>query len=114
MGWNIAGLLYPKNPVGKILANTAKGDGWLRFIERQHDVEGYLRLVSLQLLIAKNKISEAAVPPFLASAPQTLRNPYNLNPMIWDSKSKRIIFEARQESKSNPEQDRNFSVPVGL
>ena len=114
LGWNIAGLFYPKNPIGKILANTAKGDGWLRFIERQHDVEGYLRLVSLQLLIAKNKVSEVAVPPFLASAPQTLRNPYSLNPMIWDSKSKRIIFEARQESRSNPELDRNFSVPVGL
>lgn len=54
--------------------------------------DGRLRLLTLRILIAKNKIDDADVDSFLARQPMELRNPFTNKPMRWSTKRHLIWF----------------------
>lgn len=79
------------NPVGKYLlglSNPTYGEYPRRII----DIAGQLRLVSLQIQIAAQKIPESEIPAFLKNADPAFRDPYTGQPMLWD-KTRGIYFK---------------------
>lgn len=74
-------LIY--NPVGKILASFTV-EPYNDYIRDIIDADGLLRLTTLQIQIAAQKIPEAAIPNFLNQAGSKLSDPYTGHPMLWD------------------------------
>jgi len=88
------GWFYIKNPVGKILAAIAQPD-YENYVERQHDLDGYLKMVKIQLtvladVVAKDKTSDIKV-----------HDPYTQKLMQYDANTGIVTFEGRQQSSGN-------------
>lgn len=99
-------MLY--NPMGKLLVginNANYGDYPRRII----DADGRLRLISLQIQIAAQKIPESEISNFLQNADPQFRDPYTGLPMQWD-KTRGLHF--RGYGKSTPDQDGFISVKL--
>lgn len=86
-----------KNPVGKILANIAQLNG-LSYIQRHHDMEGYIRLVRIQWQVAAEHTLAERIPAVLAQHP----NPYTLQPMHYNSQQGTLSFEGRYQRYGEP------------
>ena len=71
------------NPAGKILLGLSSPT-YAKYPRRIIDVEGWLRLVSLQIQIAAHKVPESDIPVFLKNADPQFRDPYTGQPMHWD------------------------------
>jgi len=91
---------YVRNPMGKIMSGFAKPDV-TDYIERVHDLDGYIRLVALQAAIRREQIPPVAIGAYSDLAPATLRNPYTGAPMGWDAASSSLLFEGHQRTTSN-------------
>ena len=78
---NYVHMIY--NPMGKLLAGL-NGVNYGDFPRRMIDSDGRLRLVSLQIQIAAQKIPEVEIPAFLQNADPRFRDPYTGLPMQWD------------------------------
>lgn len=96
---------YVRNPVGKILASIATPD-YQAYIERHHDVDGYLTLVRLQLAMAASDTlkNKPALSQYI--------NPYTQRPMDYDMESGMIRFEAKQPSSSSYQKNRQYQISV--
>lgn len=98
--------LYLRNPIGKILASIAQ-PAYINYIERQHDTDGYMRLVSLQLeLAAENNLNEDRIKHIMVKHP----NPYTGKPMDFDPKTKQITFTGRQPSRVNVGESKTYRI----
>ena len=71
---------------------------------RTHDLQGYSRLVQLQLAALQEAVPPAQMPAWLDSRPAPLRNPYTQAPMQWDAASASLIFQGQTAAQgaSNP------------
>lgn len=88
---------YIKNPIAKILVQLPGSGLYEGYIERQHDTDGYIRLVALQVTLAENKaVTEGQINEVLTK----FTNPYTGQPMFFDRERKQIIFEGRQQSSA--------------
>lgn len=86
---------YIYNPVGKSLFDTLFGATayWMDYVARIHDLDGLIRLVSLQLAIKRDQIEGPRIESFLQGADVEYTNPYTGKPMQWDSVQRSIYFE---------------------
>ncbi|MDP1680994.1 MAG: hypothetical protein Q8L39_04380, partial [Burkholderiales bacterium] len=78
------------NPIGKVLVGSG-GLVYASYPRRIIDADGLLRLVSLQIQIAAQKIPESDIPAFLKNADPQFRDPYTGQPMQWD-KTRGLYF----------------------
>lgn len=88
--WRDGYLHWIFNPMGKTLAGMAT-PAYQDYLRRTIDVDGLLRLVSLQIQIAAQKIPESDIPAFLKNADPQFRDPYTGEPMQWD-KTRGLYF----------------------
>lgn len=87
--------LYLKNPIAKILLQVSGTELYEGYIERQHDTDGYISLVGLQVALAVDKaITQEQISEILPK----FTNPYTGQPMVFDREHNQIIFEGRRQS----------------
>ena len=96
--WRDGYLKLAYNPAGKILAGVS-GGAYANYPRRLIDVDGLLRLVSLQIQIAAQKIPESEIPDFLKNADPRFRNPYTGQAMQWD-KEQGLHFQGHAKEAS--------------
>ena len=99
------GWFFIENPVGKILASIAEPD-YANYIERQHDLDGYLKMVKMQLDVladgaGKNKTSGIKV-----------HDPYTQKLMQYDVDTGVLTFEGRQPSSGNFNKSNIYQVKL--
>jgi hypothetical protein len=83
----------PYNPAGRIVTDVETPGVYL---ERLHDLDGLIRLVSLQAQIVAHKVPPAQVAGFLAQSPRELTDPFTGKPMQWNAAERQIFFQSRQ------------------
>ena len=64
----------------------------LPYVAKLHRVEWIRRQALLKVQIAHQKISDHAIPDFLARAGKDLSNPFTDQPMYWDQKNRKLYF----------------------
>ena len=96
------------NPIGKVLAGIGSTP-YSSYLRRIIDVDGYLRLVSLQIQISAQQIQESEIPAFLKNTALSFRDPYTGNPMQWE-KARGLYFKGRSEKL--PDKDGFISVKL--
>lgn len=101
-----------RNFWGNVLLAMSGTDLYLSYIERAHDVEGYRRLLRLQLEALKDGIAPAQMPAWLATQAPALRNPYTLAPMGWEPTTQSLVFAGRQPQTQNPGRSSTYRVRV--
>ena len=86
------------NPVGKTLfyGGVAPSDIALSEMERMADLDGYIRLVGLQLDSRRHGITNDKMQAYVNEAKEPFRNPYNHAPMTWDATHQQLQFTGRQ------------------
>ena len=97
------GWFYIKNPVGKILASIAEPE-YENYIERQHDLDGYLKMLKMQLdlladVVARDKTSGINV-----------HDPYTQKLMQYDVDTGVLSFEGRPASTGNFNKNHIYQV----
>jgi len=104
---------YPSNPIGNLFVDAifARNE-YFAYIEKQHDLNGHIRLVALQLRLAIDKTPPAGITLALRNLPVEYNNPYTQNPMQWVEASSEIRFQGRQKSNQNLEASSLYSVRV--
>ena len=93
--WGDGYLHWVYNPIGKILVGLAT-PAHANYPRRIIDADGLLRLVSLQIQIAAQKIPESEISPFLKNAAPQFRDPYTGQPMQWD-KTRGLYFRGHSD-----------------
>lgn len=96
------------NPMGKLLVNIGSAN-YAGYQSRMIDVDGLLRLISLQIQIAAQKIPESEISHFLQNTDPQFRDPYTGLSMQWD-KTRGLHFHGY--GKSIPDQDGFISVKL--
>jgi len=102
-GASVLDFLY--NPAGKYFVFEAPPD-MTAYSARVRDLDGFVRLVTLQWTLRKNRTAAAGVPAFLASSTAALRDPFTGQPMNWDAGTKTLWFSrkgGRKEEKDRLE-----------
>ena len=97
--------LGARNIVGNQLLDIGDEDddpGYAHYIRRNIDVDGYRRLVLLQLQATLQNKTPSDVAQWLASSADDVRNPYDRKPMQWDAASSSLMFEGREKQAHNP------------
>ncbi|MDR2219280.1 MAG: hypothetical protein LBE24_01720 [Methylobacillus sp.] len=108
-----SGLPLPsRNYVGNVLLSMASID-FMIYIERAHDVEGYRRLIRLQIAALHERVPPEKMPEWLATQPPELRDPYTLQPMKWDAATQSLVFEGKQNQTQNPEPKNVYRAWLG-
>ncbi len=98
---------YANNPIGKILIQV--GGNHKAYLERQHDTDGFMRLVGLQLELAANQVvSEDGIRQVM----QKYTNPYTGKPFDYDPKTKQITFIGRQPSRVNVGESKMYRITL--
>ena len=64
-----------------------------QMLQQMYIHEGHRRLLVLRVEVAKEKISDEAIPAFLQSASMSLRNPFTGGPMQWNSTDRVLYFD---------------------
>ena len=100
-----ARLLTQKNPVGRILLGISEPD-YAKYIERQHDLDTYLKMVRLQLTI----LSDGTPKEKIASI--ELHDPYTQKLMQFDKNTGVVTFVGRQPSSSNFNKSNIYQVKM--
>lgn len=106
--WRDGYLRMVYNPVGKVLASIGS-ESYANYPRRMIDMDGLLRLTSLQIQIAAQQIPESEITTFLQSAAPQFRDPYTGQPLQWE-KSRGIYFKGY--GKVIPDQDGIISVKL--
>lgn len=92
---------YIKNPMGKILVSVAEPD-YYNYIERQHDLDGYIYMVNFQLIAILNKLEIKKL---------GLHDPYK-NLMQYDANSGVLTFAGRQPASGNFNESNIYQVKL--
>ncbi|MBI5612707.1 MAG: hypothetical protein HY942_06555 [Gammaproteobacteria bacterium] len=87
---------FAYNPAGKIYSSMSSSI-YDSYTGRIHNLDGFLRLVSLQIAIKQAAIRNPDIPEFLGRALPELRNPYTGEPMQWDSQNRTLYFNGMSE-----------------
>ena len=113
MGTNAFGLFYPVNPIGKVLIDVGTSD-YSKFAHRQHDVDGYLRLLQTKIWLMQERAIQPQLPvlELALRSPKSMHNPYNLQPMEWNEKSSELVFQGREVASFNPTKTNQFTTKL--
>lgn len=99
-GWHI-GSVYMRNPVGQAVMRMGGGaQQHLSYFFKMHDVEGYRRLVYLQLLAHQQKPRRADMAQWLKRQSRDLANPYTQEPMYFDSSDGALVFMGKANAST--------------
>jgi hypothetical protein len=82
-----------RNPVAAILMQVAV-PAFENYHHRMFSLDGEIRLTRLKQEIRTQGLEPGAIPAFLERVGDDLKNPYTLEPMVWDVK-KRVLSFAR-------------------
>jgi hypothetical protein len=77
------------NPVGERLADPTIP---VERLAQVYDLDGYVRIVNLQIQIAGLKLADQEVGPFLQTTAEEFTDPYTGRAMDWDAKSRTLSF----------------------
>jgi hypothetical protein len=100
-----ARLLTQKNPVGRILPGIAEPD-FTSYIERQHDLDGYLKLVRTQLDVMADGVEKEKIVAI------EIHDPYTQKLMPFDVKTGVVTFTGRQPSSANFNKSNIYQVKM--
>ena len=100
-----------RNYTGQILIDIARPT-YQGYMQRSHDIEGYRRMLLLQLKARQERVKPAQMPAWLAASPSALRNPYTLQPMQWDAASNSLVFEGREHQQQNPNRSKTYRLTL--
>ena len=100
---------FAYNPIGKVL-NAIAVPAYDSYTTRIHNLDGFLRLVSLSLAARQQTVRDADMPAFLAHAQPNFRNPYSNDPMSWDAGSRTIYFNGMGENPGDKLLDKRIEV----
>jgi uncharacterized RDD family membrane protein YckC len=104
---------YSNNPIGNLFCDAfLAGNNYFADIEKQHDLNGHIRLVALQLRLALDKTPRTEITRALSNFPVEYKDPYTQIPMQWDEATSEIRFRGRQKSNQNLEASSLYSVRV--
>lgn len=83
------------NPFGKILLgrSATSPETMARYIARTHNLDGAVRLLSLQLEIYARKPPLKDIDAFAAKASGTLYQPFDYAPMRWNAERRELSFQ---------------------
>jgi len=83
------------NPVGKILVaiGASSPQSHARYIGRVHNLDGYMRLLRMQLDIYGKKVPVKDIGSHLENSPADLFDPYRNQPFRWDPDKRELWFE---------------------
>lgn len=84
------------NPVGKVLNGIAEAP-YEGYSGRVHNLDGFLRLVSIQIAAKQAGTRESAMDKYIADSAPALCNPYTGNVMEWDAGMRVIFFNGYNE-----------------
>ncbi|MDR2875462.1 MAG: hypothetical protein LBV44_05990, partial [Methylobacillus sp.] len=101
-----------RNYVGNVLLSIAIPD-YAAYIERAHDVEGYHRLIRLQIAALHERVPPGQMADWLAGQAPELKNPYTLQPMQWDAATQSLVFTGEQAQSQNPEPKNVYRALLG-
>lgn len=87
---------FAYNPVGKIYSSMSSSI-YDSYTGRIHNLDGFLRPVSLQIAIKQTAIRDADIPKFLGRVRPELHNPYTGEPMQWDNQNRTLYFNGMNE-----------------
>lgn len=107
--WWLSSWRFAYNPVGKII-NAISVAPYGSYTARIHNLDGFLRLVSLSLAARQQSVRDADMPQFLARASSILRNPYTNEPMLWDADNRTIYFHGMGEKYDDELLDKRIGV----
>ncbi|QNP49037.1 hypothetical protein [Diaphorobacter aerolatus] len=103
--------LGARNIIGaRLFDQPTESADYVQYIRRGIDVDGFRRLALLQLLAAQQRVADDGMPAWLAASPAALRNPYDGQPMPWDSASRSLSFEGSVEQPQNPGRSKTYRV----
>ncbi len=106
-------LHFLSNPIGKMaFMISANPDTYLSYMERSVDVDGYLRLVGLQIDLRRKKLPESAIRNYAIQAGPLFRRPYYGKPMTWVADKKQLQFIGRQAAAGNVDEKNIFIVQL--
>lgn len=88
------GLPFLYNPTGEMLVLIGSSQGWHRYIEKGHNLEGLRRLAWLKILAHRERIQPENIGRFLNTASPDLKDPYTGGLMKWDQAKRSIYFPA--------------------
>jgi hypothetical protein len=100
-----ARLFTQKNPVGRILLGIAEPD-YSSYIERQHDFDGYLKLVRMQLDVMVDGVAKEKIVSI------EIHDPYTQKLMPFDVKTGVVTFAGRQPSSGNFNKSNIYQVKM--
>ena len=95
-------LFTKKNPVGRIL-NAVAVPEYANYVERQHDLDGYISIVKLQLNVLVDGLEADKV---------ALRDPYTQKLMQFDHDSGLLTFTGRQPASANVNKSNIYQVKL--
>lgn len=94
-------LFVTKNPIGRILIEVAQPN-YTSYVERQHDLDGYIYMVNFQLITILNKLEIKKL---------ALHDTYK-NLMQYDANSGVLTFAGRQPSSGNFNKSNIYQVKL--
>lgn len=100
-----ARLFVQKNPIGRILLGVSEPD-FASYVERQHDLDGYLKMVNLQLTVlvdGTNKHRKTGI---------ELQDPYTQKPMQFDKNTGVLTFTGRQPANTNVNKSNVYQIKL--
>jgi hypothetical protein len=88
-------LFKSTNPAGIIILSISDAYEGINYILRLHDLDGYMRLVETQRLIALQKIAKKDIPVFLNKLGPNLQDPYLEAPMAWNAETSTLSAQSK-------------------
>ena len=102
-----------RNIVGShLLSQSNVAEDALKTIQLAVDVDAYRRLVRLQMAAQQQSVAMDAMPQWLASSPEALRNPYDGQAMQWDAATSSLVFEGREAQTANAQGSKTYRVAL--
>lgn len=110
--WWLSSWRFAYNPIGKIL-NAIAEPAYASYTARIHNLDGFLRLISLSLTARQQSVRDADMPGFLARAHTKFSNPYTNEPMLWDADTRTIYFKGMGEGNDHELLSKRIGIRLG-
>ncbi len=103
---------YVDNPAGRIMVLIATPNLGV-YADRLLDIDGYLRLTALHLMVRTVEVDEDAIGEFVIAQAIRYGDPYNGRPMAWDAAQRQLSFQGHGRPSSSGPADGRFTIALG-
>ncbi|QIL80440.1 hypothetical protein G7047_11405 [Diaphorobacter sp. HDW4A] len=101
-----------RNPIGNHLLGITDLSDYVHCIHRAIDTDGYRRLALLQLQAMQQRVAPEKMSQWLADRPEPLRNPWDNQPMQWNTESGTLEFTGLAVQTANPDKSRTYRISL--